>query len=164
MQVVVALYTMGSFRWETLMLSSASFPIYLQALWNAVTRRERQWHVTGRLGGSRSPFNYAFPQVLVFAFLLLTTVVGAWKADLTGSLNIALAWNALNTVVLGIFLTITWREAHEARINRRRARRQARQARRADRRARRGRRRAPAPAAVPTATTHRSPDLVGEPR
>ena len=69
MQIVVALYTMGSFRWETLMLATASFPIYLHALWNAVTRRERQWHVTGRVGAAKSPFNYTFPQVMVFLFL-----------------------------------------------------------------------------------------------
>ena len=45
MQILVALFTMGSFRWETLILSAASFPIYLRALWNALvgeTRRARQ--------------------------------------------------------------------------------------------------------------------------
>jgi cellulose synthase (UDP-forming) len=168
MQVVVALYTMGSFRWETLMLASASFPIYIQALWNAVTRRERQWHVTGRLGGSRSPFNFTFPQVLVFVFLLLTTVVGVWKAEVTGSFNVALAWNALNTVVLGIFLAITYREAREARANRRRVRRDARTARREARRAGRGRRRthqpAPAPSTSAPSSTEPSTHLVGDPR
>lgn len=168
MQVVVALYTMGSFRWETLMLASASFPIYIQALWNAITRRERQWHVTGSAGGNRSPFNYTFPQTLVFLFLLLTTLVGLWKAEVTGSLNVALAWNALNTVVLGIFLTVTWREAREARTNRRRVRQDARRSRREARRRARsapGRRRrgdaVPAPAA---STTSPPTHLVGDPR
>lgn len=137
MQVVVALYTMGSFRWETLMLASASFPIYIQAMWNAITRRERQWHVTGSAGGARSPYNYTFPQVLVFVFLLLTTVVGAWKAYVTGSFNVALAWNALNTIVLGIFLSVTHREARTARAVRREMRRTGRRARRQSRRDRR---------------------------
>jgi cellulose synthase (UDP-forming) len=158
MQVVVALYTMGSFRWETLMLASSSFPIYIQAMWNAVTRRERQWHVTGSAGGARSPFNYTFPQVLVFVFLLLTTVVGAWKAQVTGSFNVALAWNALNTIVLGIFLTVTYREARTARAARRTACRQARQE---ARRARRRRASEPAPLAPSSAP---STNLVGGPR
>ncbi|WP_299931508.1 glycosyltransferase [uncultured Nocardioides sp.] len=160
MQVVVALYTMGSFRWETLMLASSSFPIYIQAMWNAVTRRERQWHVTGSAGGARSPFTYTFPQVLVFVFLLLTTVVGAWKAEVTGSFNVALAWNALNTLVLGIFLTVTYREARTARAVRRTTRRDAR---RQSRQARRRRHAATAAGPVdssPTPTT----TLVGGPR
>ena len=161
MQVVVALYTMGSFRWETLMLASASFPIYMQAMWNAITRRERQWHVTGRVGEARSPFNYTFPQVLVFLFLLLTTVVGAWKAQVTGSFNVALAWNALNTVVLGIFLAITYREARTIRATRRTARRTARRQARQDRR---DARRPPAVAAPATATSDPSTHLVGGPR
>ncbi len=150
MQIVVALYTMGSFRWETLMLASASFPIYIQAMWNAITRRDRQWHVTGRLGEARSPFNFTFPQVLVFLFLLLTTVVGAWKAEVTGTFNVALVWNALNTVVLGSFLTITYREARTARASRRRTRREAR----------RGARRTSAPAPLPP-TSDPSTNLVG---
>jgi cellulose synthase (UDP-forming) len=157
MQIVVALYTMGSFRWETLMLASASFPIYLQAMWNAITRRERQWHVTGGANEARSPFNYTFPQVLVFVFLLLTTVVGAWKAEVTGSFNVALAWNALNTIVLGIFVTITYREARTARARRK--------ARRAERREAGVSRKARPPVAEPEAPTpDPSTHLVGGPR
>lgn len=158
MQVVVALYTMGSFRWETLMLASSSFPIYIQAMWNAVTRRERQWHVTGSAGGARSPFNYTFPQVLVFVFLLLTTFVGAWKAQVTGSFNVALAWNALNTIVLGVFLTITYSEARTARATRRTARREARQD------ARRARRRRTSAASPLDPSTDPNTNLVGGPR
>jgi cellulose synthase (UDP-forming) len=162
MQVVVALYTMGSFRWETLMLASSSFPIYIQAMWNAITRRERQWHVTGSAGGARSPYNYTFPQVLVFLFLLLTTFVGAWKAYVTGSFNVALAWNALNTIVLGIFLSVTHGEARTARVERRTARRAAR---RQSRRARRRRTAATEPVTpTPTPTPDPSTTLVGGPR
>lgn len=79
MQIVVALYTIGSFRWETLMLATASFPIYARALVNAVTRRDQGWNVTGRVGRRASPFDFIVPQVLVFAFLLLTSVVGLWQ-------------------------------------------------------------------------------------
>ena len=81
-----------------------------------------------------SPFNYTFAQAMVFVFLLLTTVVGAWKAQVTGSFNVALAWNGLNTIVLGIFLTVTYREARTARAARRAARQEARRKARARRR------------------------------
>ena len=47
MQVIVALYTIGSFRWETLMLATASFPIYGRALVNAIFNKDQKWHVTG---------------------------------------------------------------------------------------------------------------------
>ena len=36
MQIVLAFYTLGSFRWEVLMLAAVSFPIYISALWNAI--------------------------------------------------------------------------------------------------------------------------------
>ncbi len=126
MQIIVALYTMGSFRWETLMLATASFPIYLQAAWNALTRRERQWHVTGRKKAAKSPYIYTFPQVLVFLFLALTTAVGIWKSQVTGGYTLALVWNGLNTVVLGLFLAITSREARQVRRTNRRNRKLAR--------------------------------------
>ena len=53
MQVVVALFTMGSFRWEALIMATASFPIYLRALWNALRRRDTAWHATGGHGQAR---------------------------------------------------------------------------------------------------------------
>lgn len=119
MQVVVALYTMGSFRWETLMLATSSFPIYARAFKNALLRREQKWHVTGRRGSSSSPFDFILPQVLVFLFLLLTTGIGIWKVTATGELSLALAWNALNTVVLGTFVLVAYREARALRRRRR---------------------------------------------
>jgi cellulose synthase (UDP-forming) len=48
MQVVVALYTIGSFRWETLMLATASFPIYGRALVNPSSTRTRSGMSPGR--------------------------------------------------------------------------------------------------------------------
>ena len=93
---------------------------------------------------------------MVFVFLLLTTVVGAWKAHVTGSFNVALAWNGLNTIVLGMFLTVTYREARTARTARRSARQEAR------RKARRAhRRRTPAPVDI---SSDPSTTLVGGPR
>ncbi|WP_309135161.1 cellulose synthase catalytic subunit [Cellulomonas sp.] len=135
MQVVLAFYTLGSFRWEVLLLASVSFPIYVRALVNAVLRREQAWHVTGRKGAYRSPFAFMQPQVLFFQFLLVTTVVAAWKAADSGQLTLALAWNATNTLILGGFVVTAWREG-------RRARAELRAARRAERAA------APAPDAV----------------
>jgi cellulose synthase (UDP-forming) len=111
MQIGVALYTIGSFRWETLMLATASFSIYTKAFFNALLRRERAWHVTGGVGVARSPFNYTMPQLLTFVFLALTSVVGVWKAHVTGELALSLVWNVVNTVVLGSFVAVAWRES-----------------------------------------------------
>ena len=47
MQILLAFATLGSFRWQVLMLAAVSFPIYVRALINAVLRREQKWHVTG---------------------------------------------------------------------------------------------------------------------
>ena len=117
LQIVVAFYTLGSFRWEVLMLATVSFPIYLRALVNAVLRREQRWHVTGGTRTATSPFNYILPQVLFFAFLLLTSVVGAWRDQANGSLSLALAWNVTNTVVLGAFMVTALREAQAVRLD-----------------------------------------------
>ncbi|MFC8193504.1 glycosyltransferase [Cellulomonas sp. NPDC057328] len=115
LQIVLAFYTLGSFRWEVLLLASVSFPIYVRALVNALLRREQAWHVTGRKGAYRSPFAFMQPQVLVFQFLLVTTVVAAWKAAESGQLTLALAWNATNTLILGGFVVTAWREGRRAR-------------------------------------------------
>jgi len=115
MQVLVAFYTLGSFRWQTLLMAAVSFPIYVRALLNAVLRREQAWHVTGAKGAYRSPFAFIQPQVLVFVFLALTTVVGAWKDLGNGYPSLAMAWNATNTVILGGFVVTAWREGHTAR-------------------------------------------------
>ena len=113
LQIAIAFFTLGSFRWEVLMLASVSFPIYTRALWNAITRKEQRWHVTGQAGKASSPFNFIIPQVLFFAFLALTTAVGAWKDWGNGSLSLALAWNATNTVILGAFCITALKESHD---------------------------------------------------
>ncbi len=128
LQILLAFYTLGSFRWEVLLLASVSFPIYLRALVNALLRRDQVWHVTGKKGAYRSPFAFIQPQVLMFVLLAVTTGVGAWKDLGNGYPSLALAWNATNTLILGGFLITALREA-------RRARRAARLARQAGRRA-----------------------------
>lgn len=110
MQIVVAVYTIGSFRWETLLLSTCSFPLYIRALFNAITRRDRAWHVTGRAGRANSPFDYVVPQALMWVFLLATSIVGLFLVEWTATLSIALFWNVLNTAVLTVFLGIAVRE------------------------------------------------------
>ncbi len=115
LQILLAFYTLGSFRWEVLLLATVSFPIYVRALVNAVTRRDQAWHVTGSRTGYRSPFAFAQPQVLMFVLLALTTAVGVWKDLGNGYPSLALAWNATNTLILGGFVVTAFREGHRER-------------------------------------------------
>nr|WP_246247665.1 cellulose synthase catalytic subunit [Cellulomonas septica] len=132
MQIVLAFYTLGSFRWEVLLLASVSFPIYTRALINAVFRKDQKWHVTGQKGAYRSPFAFMQPQVMFFVFLLLTTVVGVWKDLGNGYLSLALAWNATNTLILGGFVVTAWKEGHAGRLAARAARADQESTRRKD--------------------------------
>jgi len=118
MQVVVALYTIGSFRWETLMLATASFPIYGRALINAIFNKDQKWHVTGSQTKKASPFNFITHQLMAFVFLAITSVVGIWQALTVSSFTLALFWNLLNTFILGLFVVTAMRES---RGNRREA-------------------------------------------
>jgi cellulose synthase (UDP-forming) len=118
MQVIVALYTIGSFRWETLMLATASFPIYGRALVNALFNKDQKWHVTGSTVKKASPFNFITHQLMAFVFLAITSVVGIWQAMTVSSFTLALFWNLLNTFILGLFVVTAFREA---RGNRREA-------------------------------------------
>ncbi|GEK19848.1 glycosyltransferase family 2 protein [Cellulomonas xylanilytica] len=126
LQIVLAFYTLGSFRWQVLLLAAVSFPIYTRALVNAIFRRDQKWHVTGQKGAYRSPFAFMMPQVLFFQFLLITTVVGVWKDLGNGYPSLALAWNATNTLILGSFVLTAWREGHRGRLAARSARKSAR--------------------------------------
>jgi cellulose synthase (UDP-forming) len=110
MQIVLAFYTLGSFRWEVLMLASVSFPIYISALINAISGKEQKWHVTGSKSKAQSPFNFMIPQVLTFVFLALTSVVAIWR-DIDNSLfTVATAWNVTNTFILGGFMIVALKE------------------------------------------------------
>ena len=106
MQIALASFTLGSFRWEVLMLATASFPIYHQALLNAFSGKEQQWHVTGANTKKSSPFNFIRPQVYLFVFLALTSVVAIWRDLNNAQLTLATAWNVTNTAVLGAFLVV----------------------------------------------------------
>ncbi|MEQ3554132.1 glycosyltransferase [Pseudonocardia nematodicida] len=116
MQIAVALFTIGSFRWETLLLASASFPIYVKALVNALLNKDQAWSVTGQKGVRNSPFAFIAPQVLALVFLAATSVVGLWQAYQTRSFNLALFWNMLNTAVLGAFVATAFRESADNRV------------------------------------------------
>jgi cellulose synthase (UDP-forming) len=119
MQILLAFYTMGSFRWETLMLATASFPIYVAALVNVLVGREQKWSATGDRSRASSPFNFMIPQVLFFVFLLLTSVVAVWRDVGNGVPTLAMAWNVTNTIVLGSFVVAAGREARLQRRTRR---------------------------------------------
>jgi cellulose synthase (UDP-forming) len=117
MQILVALFTMGSFRWEALIMATASFPIYLRAMWNAVRQRDTAWQATGgsRSGKASSPYAFIVPQILILLFLALTTLVGIWKVLMTQEVALSLAWNALNTFVFAVFVSAAWRERRTRR-------------------------------------------------
>ncbi|PFG44528.1 cellulose synthase (UDP-forming) [Isoptericola jiangsuensis] len=133
LQIALAFFTLGSFRWEVLLLSAVSWPIYVKAFWNALTGKQQAWSVTGRTGGATSPFEVIVPQVLCFVFLLVTSVVGVWKHGGDDGLpGLSVAWNITNTVILGGFLVTALREHRAAVREQRAARRPARAARRAD--------------------------------
>jgi cellulose synthase (UDP-forming) len=118
MQIVMAFYTIGSFRWQTLVLSAVSFPIYVRAFFNALTRRDGAWHVTGSKGSVNSPFAFITVQMIVFIFLVATTIVGIWKFDWTGQFSIALVWNVINMFALGYFVIVAIRESGANRLDR----------------------------------------------
>ena len=114
MQVLLAWFVVGSFRWETLTLSTVSFPIYTKALWNVLTGKDVGWHVTGS-ATKRSPFNFIVPQLLFFVFLALTSVVAIWRDSSNGELSIATAWNVTNTLILAAFVGTAVHEHRAAR-------------------------------------------------
>jgi len=115
MQILLAFYTLGSFRWEVLMLAAVSFPIYLQALVNAFVGKEQKWHVTGSTSRPESPFNFIIPQVLTFVFLALTSVVAIWRDLDNSQLTLATAWNVTNTAILAVFMLVALRESARGR-------------------------------------------------
>jgi cellulose synthase (UDP-forming) len=111
MQILLAFYTLGSFRWEVLMLAAVSFPIYAQALVNAFAGKEQKWHVTGSTSKASSPFNFMIPQIVVFVFLLLSSAIAIWRDMDNSQLTLATAWNVTNTFILGSFMIVACREA-----------------------------------------------------
>lgn len=133
LQIMLAFTTMGSFRWETLMLASVSFPIYLRALVNVILGRDQAWHVTGGKRDRSSPFNVMVPQTLFFWFLLLTSIVAIYKDVTNGALTLATAWNVTNTIIMGAFILTASAESRQIARERRRRRAAERAERRAAR-------------------------------
>jgi cellulose synthase (UDP-forming) len=115
LQMLLAFHTMGRFRIETLVLATVSFPIYISALLNVFSGKEQKWHVTGRGGKRSSPFNFMIPQVMVFFFLFLTSLVAISKDIDHQNLTLATAWNVTNTVAIGVFIGAAFRESHRAK-------------------------------------------------
>ncbi len=115
MQVILAVFTLGSFRWEVLMLASSSFPIYMKAFMNVVIGRDTAWSVTGASKKAASPFNFITLQVVTFVVLVATTAVGIWRDVLNSQVSVATIWCGLNTVVLGAFLVVAFAEGHRNR-------------------------------------------------
>jgi cellulose synthase (UDP-forming) len=110
MQILLAWYTLGSFRWQTLTLAMVSFPIYVKALYNVLTGRDVGWQATGT-ARQNSPYNFVVPQILFFLFLSLTSVVAVYRDISNGVATLAMAWNVTNTVILGAFLIGVVRDA-----------------------------------------------------
>lgn len=104
MQVLVAFYTMGGFKFEVLLLAMVSFPIYVRAMINGILRKDVGWQATGNKDDIDSPYNYIIPQILIFIFLLFTLMVGVWKAYYTGMIAVSLVWCLLNAIVFGGFI------------------------------------------------------------
>jgi cellulose synthase (UDP-forming) len=115
MQIFLAFATLGSFRWQVLMLAAVSFPIYARAFFNALLQREQKWHVTGGTRKAASPFNFIIPQVLAFVFLLATSVVAVWQVVGQDVVTLGAAWNVTNTLIIGTFMVVAWREARRGR-------------------------------------------------
>ena len=116
LQIMLAFNTMGSFRPATLVMATVSFPIYIRAFINVFSGREQKWHVTGAAGKRVSPFNFMIPQVLMFAFLLLTSVVAVTKDVGHGTITLATAWNLTSTLVFAVFIGAAIKESHLARV------------------------------------------------
>ncbi|MCU1576702.1 MAG: glycosyl transferase family 2 [Leifsonia sp.] len=115
LQIMLAFHTMGSFRPATLVMATVSFPIYIRALINVFAGKEQKWHVTGATGKRVSPFNFMIPQVLLFVFLFLTSIVAILKDIDHGTLTLATAWNITSTVVLAVFIGGAMKESHAAK-------------------------------------------------
>jgi cellulose synthase (UDP-forming) len=125
MQMMLSFYAMGGLKIETIMISAASYPIYIKAFFNALFGRDEAWSATNaKDDGYDSPFNYIRVQTYTFLFLLLTSFVGIWKIYYTSEFSIAVVWNVLMTLIFWYFIRAALRESRllkrEARRERRR--------------------------------------------
>lgn len=128
LQIILSMYTMGGFKIQTLMLSMASFPIYIKAFFKALFSRDEDWKATNSLDNYDSPFNYIKVQTYLFVFLAITTVTGIWKSQYTSEFSISIIWCLLNAFVFGSFVIVGLHESHVYRKARRIERRNERKA------------------------------------
>lgn len=116
MQLMLSFYAMGGLKFETIMISTASYAIYIKAFFNALFRRDQSWAATNAKDTTYdSPFNYVKIQVYTFAFLLLTSIIGVWKVIYTAEFSIAIVWCIVMTTIFGLFLRATFQESRELR-------------------------------------------------
>lgn len=115
MQILLAFFTVGSFRWEALLLATVSFPIYTRALLGVLLGREQKWHVTGSRQRAASPFAFIVPQVLMLTFLLPTSLVAVWRDIDHSTATLATFWNITNTLILAGFVLTAVREHRRLR-------------------------------------------------
>lgn len=121
-QIVLAIYTMGGFRLQTITLASATFPVYVKAFWIVLKKGKVGWEATGNVSSIDSPFNYIRAQVYLFILLFLTTVIGLWKSMYVHQFSISLAWCAFNTFLFGYFITVAFAESRQLRSEARQSR------------------------------------------
>ncbi|MFV0407731.1 MAG: glycosyltransferase [Propioniciclava sp.] len=112
LQILLAALMLGTFRWEVLMLAQCSFPIYLRALIGAFAGVDTKWSATGAIGRQASPFGFMIPQLLVWFFLLWTTVVSVLRDVTLGYLNVATVWSLINTLALGAYVGVAVAEIY----------------------------------------------------
>lgn len=120
LQILVAFYSIGSFRFETIVIAMASFPIYLKALANVLLKRDISWQATGDSEQRNDPLNFVTPQILLFIFLTFTSAAGFWKFYYTGTFSLSLVWNLINTFIFGAFLTIVLKERRQLKVRKER--------------------------------------------
>lgn len=128
MQLMLSFYAMGGLKIETIMISTASYPIYIKAFFNALLGRDQAWSATNAKDDHAydSPFNYIRIQTYTFIFLLLTSVVGIWKVYYTSEFSIAVVWSVIMTIIFAYFMRAALREARELRREARAAKKLAR--------------------------------------
>lgn len=116
MQLFLSFYVMGGLKLETIMISAASFPIYIKAFFNALIGRDQAWSATNRKDDQYdSPFNYIRMQCYVALFLLLTSVVGLWKIYYTSEFSISVVWSVVMTIIFCYFVYAALREGRGLR-------------------------------------------------
>lgn len=115
-QLFLSFYVMGGLKLETIMISAASFSIYIKAFFNALMGRDQAWTATNKKDDSYdSPFNYIRMQCYVFLFLLLTSIVGIWKSLYTSEFSISVVWCVVITLIFGYFVLAAFKEGQQLR-------------------------------------------------